>query len=109
MVGVLGLEPRTSFPRSVQYRTNTTEQAVTTTIRHKRIVGYARVSGDKQAGEHHASLEIQESRAQEFAKRTDGEYITTFVDVLTGRRDDRPEYQRMLEFLATGNADVVVV
>ena len=36
-------------------------------------------------------------------------YVQTFVDVLSGRRDDRPEYQRMVEFVKAGGADVIVV
>ena len=35
--------------------------------------------------------------------------MASFVDVLSGKRDDRKEYQRMVEFVMAGGADVIVV
>ena len=35
--------------------------------------------------------------------------VASFVDVLSGKRDDRKEYQRMVEFVMAGGADVIVV
>jgi len=31
------------------------------------------------------------------------------VDVVSGRRDDRKEYRRMVEYVLQGNAEVIVV
>lgn len=75
----------------------------------KRIVGYARVSTERQTGEHHASLETQEAHILEFISRSNGIHVETFVDVLSGRRDDRPEYNRMVQFALDGGTDGIVV
>jgi DNA invertase Pin-like site-specific DNA recombinase len=57
---------------------------------------YTRVSGDKQADEG-LSIEQQPERCKEHIGRQDGWIIGEhFQDVLSGRRDDRNDYQRML-------------
>lgn len=66
----------------------------------QRAVGYARVSTEQQAGNHHASLETQEAHILARLAHAEYTHVQTFVDVLSGRRDDRPEYQRMVEFVA---------
>ena len=35
--------------------------------------------------------------------------VGTYTDVITGRRDDRSEYLKMLEFVSEGGADLIVV
>lgn len=74
-----------------------------------RAVGYARVSTHQQTGDHHASLETQEAHILAHVTNSDYRHVQTFVDVLSGRRDDRPEYMRMVEFVKAGGADVIIV
>ena len=80
-----------------------------TTIAQKRAVGYARVSTDQQVGFHHASLDTQEQRIIDHSVGFNYAHVQTFVDVQSGRRDDRPEYPRMLTIVRDKGADVVVV
>jgi len=75
----------------------------------KRAVGYLRVSTPGQAGEQHSSLETQESRFKEYCQRQGLLPDSQFVDVVSGRRDDRKEYLRMVEYALTGAAEVIVV
>jgi site-specific DNA recombinase len=75
----------------------------------KRGVGYIRVSDPKQTGERHSSLETQETSYLNYCKNNHVSPITTFTDVVSGRRDDRKEYLRMLEFVRKGGADVIIV
>jgi site-specific DNA recombinase len=80
-----------------------------TSISTKRAVGYLRVSTPGQAGERHSSLEAQEARFREYCERLDLIPVSTYVDVVSGRRDDRQEYLRLVRFVLQGGADVVVV
>ena len=82
---------------------------MTTTLATKRAVGYQRVSSKGQVGEHHSSLETQEARYQEHCSLNQCIPLISFIDVVSGRRDDRKEYNRMLDFVRAGNADVIVV
>ncbi len=80
-----------------------------TSIATKRAVGYLRVSSVGQTGERHSSLETQEARFNDYCERLGLHPVATFVDIVSGRRDDRQEYQRMLEYVEEGGADVIVV
>ena len=80
-----------------------------TTLTTRRAVGYLRVSTPGQAGNDHNSLETQEDRYKEYCQRNDLMPVCHFVDVVSGRRDDRKEYRRMVDYAIEGNADVVVV
>ena len=71
--------------------------------------GYLRVSTPGQAGNEHNSLETQEGRYKEYCQRNDLMPVCHFVDVVSGRRDDRKEYRRMVDYAIEGNADVIVV
>ena len=82
---------------------------MTTTLATKRAVGYLRVSSTGQIGERHSSLETQEARFYEYCTHKNHYPVTTFVDVVSGRRDDRKEYNRMVDYAISGNADVIVV
>ena len=82
---------------------------MTTTLSTKRGVGYFRVSGPGQTGERHSSLETQEARFLDYCQRLELSPITTFVDVLSGRKDDRGGYRSMVEYVLQGGAEVVVV
>jgi site-specific DNA recombinase len=80
-----------------------------TTLKIKRAVGYSRVSSASQTGERHSSLETQEACYLKYCQQNHLAPVTTFTDVVSGRRDDRKEYRRMLEFVKQGGADVIVV
>jgi site-specific DNA recombinase len=82
---------------------------MTTSVATKTAVGYFRVSSPGQTGERHSSLETQEARYNEFYQRNDRLSLATFVDVVTGRRDDRKEYLRMIEYCKEYRPDEVVV
>ena len=82
---------------------------MTTTLATKRAVGYQRVSSTGQVGERHSSLETQEVRFYEYCRRNNYSPVATFVDVVSGRRDDRKGYNRMVEYVEAGNAEVIVV
>jgi len=75
----------------------------------QRAVGYFRVSTPGQTGERHSSLETQESHYHQYCLQYNLTSIATFTDVVTGRRDDRKEYLRMVDFVSQGNADVIIV
>ncbi len=82
---------------------------MTTALSTKIAVGYVRVSDPHQTGERHSSLETQEASYLNYCKIHNVSPTETFIDVVSGRRDDRKEYQRMVEFVMQGGADVVVV
>lgn len=80
-----------------------------TVTKQKQFVGYIRVSTERQIGDGHASLETQESRIREHASASGGVILQIFRDVQSGRRNDRPEYRRMLEFSRDAGIDGVIV
>lgn len=80
-----------------------------TATAQKRAIGYLRVSDIKQTRERHSSLETQETRFQEYCQRYGLTPIATFTDVVTGRRDDRKEYLRMVDYARQGGTDVIIV
>ncbi len=80
-----------------------------TTISQKTYVGYIRVSGDKQVGEGHSSLETQESRIRATVSENDGIIVKLFQDVQSGRKDDRVEYQNMVKYVLEEQVDVILV
>jgi DNA invertase Pin-like site-specific DNA recombinase len=82
---------------------------MTTAVKAKRAVGYFRVSDPHQTGERHSSLETQENRYLNYCKQNHFSPVATFTDVVTGRRDDRKDYLRMVEFVMHGGADIIVM
>lgn len=80
-----------------------------TSVTHKRIVGYIRVSTDKQAGAGHSSLETQEDRIRNAVSDSGGLLVKLFCDVDSGRRDDRPDYLRMLDYVDDEDIDTVLI
>lgn len=73
---------------------------------------YTRVSTDEQASEGY-SLDAQLAEARRYAARQQWIIGTEFQDVLSGKRDDRPQYQSLLEEVrhlrARGQSVTVVV
>ena len=69
------------------------------TLQLADAVGYFRVSSPGQAGEHHVSLEVQAAAFQDYCRTQGLNPVRTFIDVASGRKDDRPQYQAMLEYV----------
>src|SRR5947209_8007781 len=83
--------------------------AVMTAPATRRAVAYRRVSTKAQADEKRSSLETQDNHIREYCRGRGLSLVDQFTDVLTGKRDDRKEYQRMVRHLREGSAEVVVV
>ena len=81
----------------------------TTALRTKTAVGYARVSTAGQAGERHVSLEVQEAEFKAHCQANSITPLRSFFDVASGRRDSRPQYNEMLQYVADNDVDFVVV
>ena len=80
-----------------------------TSIAQKRVVGYIRVSTEKQVGDGHQSLETQEARIRDTVAASGDQLVKIFRDVQSGRRDDRPGYQQMVRYVLDEGIDVVLV
>ena len=80
-----------------------------TSITQKYFVGYIRVSSERQAREDRSSLGTQEARIRAEVSNRGGILVKLFCDVESGRRDDRPEYQRMVRYVLEEDVDVVLV
>jgi DNA invertase Pin-like site-specific DNA recombinase len=91
-----------SVPRKAQSSTS----AVTTALT------YTRVSSDEQARDG-LSLDAQLTDCRRYAARNGWLLGSEYQDILTGKRDDRPDYQRILaavrQLRADGTPVVVVV
>lgn len=72
-------------------------------------MAYRRVSTLEQAGERHSSLPEQEARIGVYCAADNLALVASFTDIVTGKRDNRPEYLRMVKYVLDGGADVVVV
>ena len=75
------------------------EAAMPTAIDTATAVGYFRVSSPGQAGELHVSLEVQAAAFQDYCRTHQLDSVTTFTDVASGRKDDRKEYRKMVEYV----------
>ena len=80
-----------------------------TAVSTATAVGYFRVSSEAQAEERHVSLESQTTEFHSYCLAHDLEPIATFTDALSGKRDDRKEYHRMLDYVASHGVGNVVV
>jgi len=76
---------------------------------YARAILYARVSTKEQAGERHLSLGTQRDHYERWCKQYRAIPGKVYVDAVSGRKDSRAQYQKMLADLAAGEADVVVV
>ena len=70
---------------------------------------YGRVSTERQAGDSHSSLETQEERARAYCQTHGLSLVASFIDVQSGRRDDRTEYRRMVDSALIQQPDVIAV
>ena len=75
----------------------------------KPVALYGRVSTEQQAGANHASLETQEARARAYCDSQGYVFAHAFIDVQSGRRDDRTQDRLMVDRALAGEADVIVV
>ena len=83
---------------------------MTVAVRTTTAVGYFRVSSPGQAGERHVSLETQTTQFNDYCRAHRLDPVATFTDVASGRKDDRKEYRRMLDYVASqGIGNVVVI
>jgi len=75
----------------------------------KRVAAYARVSIQKEKSLR--SLSAQVSHYSEFIqKHHEWEYAGVYADeALTGTRDNRPEFQRMIQDCKAGKIDIILV
>lgn len=73
----------------------------------KRYVGYYRVSTTKQ-GQSGLGLEAQQKAVQEFLHHYGGELIAEYVEVESGIRDDRPEFNKAADFAGLSHSVVLV-
>lgn len=74
----------------------------------KRVAAYARVSSGKDAMLH--SLSAQISHYSDYIqKRSDWHYVGVYADrAMTGTKDTRPEFQRLLADCRAGNVDMII-
>ncbi|MCH7552547.1 MAG: recombinase family protein [Chloroflexi bacterium] len=82
---------------------------MTTTTELKQAVGYRRVSTLEQSDERHVSLETQSARINAYCRASNLLSVGFYTDVASGRRDDRRQYQEMVDFAGGGGAEVIVV
>lgn len=78
------------------------------TVKRKRVAAYARVSSGKDAMLH--SLSAQISYYNNYVgSRGDWELVRIYADeALTGTKDDRPEFQKMLADCRSGKIDMII-
>lgn len=78
------------------------------TFIRKRVAAYARVSSDKEAQLHSLSAQISYYNSY-IGSREDWEFAGVYADeALTGTKDNRPEFQRMLADCRDGKIDIVI-
>jgi len=77
-------------------------------IENMKAIIYARYSPGPTQTEN--SIEGQLREANEYAKRHNMKVVTTYIDrAMSGKSDDRPEFQRMIRDSAKKNFDTVLV
>ncbi len=82
---------------------------MSTTLQLADAVGYFRVSGPGQARERNVSLEVQEDAFLDHCRTHGLNPVRTFIDVASGRKDDRQQYRAMLEYVKQNGIGNVVV
>lgn len=74
----------------------------------KRVAGYARVSSGKDAMLHSLSAQVSYYSGM-IQKRRDWEYVGVYADeALTGTKDERPKFQRLMNDCRNGLIDMVI-
>lgn len=76
--------------------------------KRKRVAAYARVSTGKEAMLHSLSAQISYYSSY-IQKRSEWEYVGAYADeAMTGTKDDRPEFQRLLADCRAGMIDLII-
>ena len=83
-------------------RTKTTKATVT-------AFGYTRVSTQAQNAPHNVSLDTQRTRIGKYCAAQGLSLAHIYVDVESGRRDERKEYREMVRAALQGQAGVIIV
>lgn len=84
------------------------EQTAIQPIRRKRVAAYARVSSGKDAQLHSLSAQISYYNNL-IGSRGDWELVGIYADgAMTGTKDNRPEFQRLLGDCRAGKIDLVI-
>lgn len=77
-------------------------------VQRKRVAAYARVSSGKDAMIHSLSAQISYYNSY-IGSRGDWQLVGIYADeALTGTREDRPEFQRMLADCRDGKIDMII-
>ena len=77
-------------------------------LKRKRVAAYCRVSGDKETMLRSLSAQISFFSAY-IQKRLDWDYSGVYVDeALTGTKEERPEFQRLISDCRAGLVDLIV-
>ena len=77
--------------------------------KRKRVAAYARVSLDKDAMLHSLAAQISYYKGL-IQRKPDWEYAGVYADEgLTGTKENRPEFQRLLADCRAGKIDLVIV
>lgn len=74
-----------------------------------RAIGYIRVSTKAQAGEDRYGVEAQRKAIERYCKESDIEIVKWLKDEITGVKESRPEFDRVLTGCYDKLADTVVV
>ena len=78
------------------------------TYRKKRVCAYARVSAEKEAAFHSLSAQVS-YYSNMIQKNPLWEFAGVFADnAVTGTKQDRPEFQKMLEDCRNGKIDMII-
>lgn len=86
----------------------TIEQKSTQTIKRKRVAAYARVSSGKDAMLHSLSAQISYYNGY-IGRRGDWQFAGIYADeAISGTKDTRPEFQRLIEDCRSGKIDMVI-
>lgn len=84
------------------------EPAVTQPVKRKRVAAYARVSSGKDAQLHSLSAQISYYNHL-IGSRGDWELVGIYADeAMTGTKENRPEFQRLLSDCRAGKIDMVI-
>ena len=76
--------------------------------RKQRVAAYARVSSEKEEAAHSLSAQISYFNKL-ISSHPDWEFVEIFADRgLTGTKDNRPEFQRMLNACQEGKIDIIL-
>ncbi|MDA0799478.1 MAG: recombinase family protein, partial [Chloroflexi bacterium] len=70
---------------------------------------YFRVSTAEQAGDGHQSLDVQREKAHQEAAKRGLTIVREFIDVASGTRASREQYQTMLAYLRTNAVGHVLI